>query len=258
MYKTARIITENGLVGILDMPAAQSCPAVLMLHGFASHKDEVGDIFKRTAACLALKGVGSLRFDFSGWGESAGRMEDTTLQSLLGDAHQMLNILMTQKGVEIDRLGVLGFSLGSGVAMLLAGENPQVFTSMVLLSPVARLKQDFLQSLGADAFQRAANGLTVDIDLGWRQMRLSPTFFKGLDDNMVLGAAQAFRGRVMMVAGRDDRSVENTIILKEEAGLDHMKTVLLDGADHNFNVLGDKDASGEVIRQVTDWFSQTL
>lgn len=62
---------DNGVVATLAMPASDSAvPAVLMLHGFASVRDEVGEMYKRLAAELGERGIASLRIDFRGWGES--------------------------------------------------------------------------------------------------------------------------------------------------------------------------------------------
>ena len=69
-----RIVLEGGIVGIVAQPdGVSNAPAVLMLHGFASHKDEVGDLYKRLAVRLAKRGMGSLAHRFSGVGRERWR-----------------------------------------------------------------------------------------------------------------------------------------------------------------------------------------
>jgi len=51
----------------------RAVPAVLLLHGFASSKDEVGNMYAREAKALAEKGIASLRIDFAGFGKKRGR-----------------------------------------------------------------------------------------------------------------------------------------------------------------------------------------
>ncbi len=59
-----RVIAATLAVPI-GMSADVEFPAVLMLHGFGSSKDEVGDMYKREARYLARRGYASLRIDFA-------------------------------------------------------------------------------------------------------------------------------------------------------------------------------------------------
>ncbi len=63
---------DHDIVGTLALPAEADgpVPAVLMLHGYGSSADEVGDMYGRLADALAAQGVGSLRIDFAGMGAS--------------------------------------------------------------------------------------------------------------------------------------------------------------------------------------------
>jgi dipeptidyl aminopeptidase/acylaminoacyl peptidase len=81
---------DHQIPGILTLPkaggAARSYPAVLMLHGFASHKDEVGDMYLREARELAERGIASLRIDFAGTGDSQQPYTDNTWTGMVADA----------------------------------------------------------------------------------------------------------------------------------------------------------------------------
>src|SRR5687767_10964644 len=81
---------DHQIPGILSLPkaggAARSYPAVLMLHGFASHKDEVGDMYLREARALAQRGIASLRIDFAGTGDSQQPYTDNTWTGMVADA----------------------------------------------------------------------------------------------------------------------------------------------------------------------------
>ena len=131
------VTLEGGIQGILCEPEADSpLPAVLMLHGFASQKDEVGDMYKRLAAALGEQGIASLRIDFRGWGESAGKMEESTVQTQVDDATTAYEYLKGLDAVEPERIGVLGFSLGGGIAVVSAAQHPDWYAAMVTWSSV--------------------------------------------------------------------------------------------------------------------------
>ena len=111
----------SGVRGTLSVPdAGATGPAVVMLHGFGSSRDEVGGLFAQQAAALAAEGIASLRIDFRGYGESVGDMADTTLEGLVADAAEARAYLAGVDGVVEQLLGQglaskLSARLGEGV-----------------------------------------------------------------------------------------------------------------------------------------------
>ena len=76
-YDEYTVTLDGEIAGVVVQPSGDGpFPAVLMLHGFASSKDEVGGMYQRLAAQLGEQGIASLRIDFRGWGESGGGMEN--------------------------------------------------------------------------------------------------------------------------------------------------------------------------------------
>jgi len=173
------VTLDNGVVGILALPESDGpVPAVLMLHGFGSHKDEVGDMYKRLAAELSERGIASLRIDFRGWGESAGDMVDSTVGGMVEDATAAYQYLSGLDTVDPQQIGMIGFSLGGGIAVFSASEHPDWYQSLVLWSTFGDLHDVFLESLGQDNFDTAAAEGEVTIDLGWRAVIPSPKIIR--------------------------------------------------------------------------------
>lgn len=254
------ITLEGGISGALYMPD-QTPPVagVLMLHGFASSKNEVGGMYARQAKALAEKGIASLRIDFAGFGDSAGDPGSITVDEELQTAKAALDVLRKTEGVDPARVGVLGFSLGGGVATLLASSNSQAVKSLVTWSSVGDLQNDFLGELGQKAFDRAKEDGIVGLDLGWRTIALKQGFFDSLAKYKIDDAIAAYPGAYLTIAGSKDFSANYT---DRFVGLSKSQTkeaFIVPEADHIYNVLEkDQTMADSVIKKTAEWFAATL
>ena len=247
----------DGIVGTLVQPrTAGPHPAVLMLHGFGSKRNEVGDMFKHTAQGLAGQGIASLRIDFRGSGDSAGAFRKTTIDGQIADAERALAWLRKQKTIDKDLLGLLGYSLGGAIAVLATSRHADEIKSLAVWSPTAELQDDFLASLGEDTFDRARRTGSASKDLGWRKVTLDKGFFKSLDQWDVGGALLAFEGPFLAVAGTEDPLARHARALAQS--VDRM-AVMIRGADHIFfDTAEDKSRSDTAIQATIVHFTGTL
>src|SRR5215218_10279875 len=101
-------------------------PTVLMLHGTASQKDEVGNMYLRLAQKLAALGYASLRIDFAGSGDSTLPQTAFTYTEEVADTKTALTWLSSRPQIDAGRLGLLGFSQGGRVASTVAGTDARV------------------------------------------------------------------------------------------------------------------------------------
>lgn len=254
------VMLKGGIAATLNIPAsATPVPAVLMLHGFGSSRDEVGHLYTRAAEALAARGIASLRIDFRGFGKSDGDTGATTVDSQLDDARVGLAYLSKVKGIDSARVGVLGFSLGGAIGSFLAADEPEKIKSLVTWSSVGDLKADFTASLGQKAFDRAREEGIVGLDLGWRTIALKQAFFDSLDSRKVEDAIARYPGAYLAIAGQKDFSAA---YLEKFAGLSKASqklTYLVPNGDHMFGVLGDdQNMAIDVIFKTTEWFGKTL
>lgn len=254
-----QLTLDGGVAATLSMPeGAGPFPAVLMLHGFGSSRDEVGGMYATEAAALAEVGIASLRIDFRGFGQSAGDTGHHTVDRQNEDAGVGLAALMATAGVDAGRIGVLGFSFGGGAAIQLAAAHPDVVKSLVTWSSVGDYDVDFLQSMGQATFDRAAAEGIVGLDLGWRTIALKDTFFASLAAHDILADLARYPGPFLTITGSQDYYAMYSPLMQAAAG-GEAQALVIDGADHIYHVFEPAASSvDQVIAATTERFAQTL
>ncbi len=116
------------LAGTLTRPTSTGlAPAVILIGGSGpTDRDETVagiPIFGHIARDLANAGFFVVRYDKRGVGQSGGRAESATISDYSEDARNVLLWLEKQKGVDKDRIGLVGHSEGALAAMLTAGRE---------------------------------------------------------------------------------------------------------------------------------------
>lgn len=254
------VTLEGGIAGTLNLPdGASDAPAVLMLHGFGSSRDEVGSMYAREAEALAKEGIASLRIDFRGFGKSDGDTGATTIDGQLADAKVAAAFLAKQDGIDPKRLGVLGFSLGGGVATLLAAGEPERMKSLVTWSSVGDFAKDMKSSIGDKAVATAEKEGVVGLDLGWRTIVLKKGFFDSLEAHKIDAAIANYPGAYLAIAGSKDFSAAYPEGFAKLAKGELKEVWIVPEGDHIFGSLGDDQAMADsVIAKTAAWFKKTL
>ncbi len=132
---------KQSLVGVLELPDRPDShfPVVIFAHGMGSSKESKKAL--ELARRLKLYGIAVFRFDFTGCGESDGRFSDTLVSRLADDLKAAYNKVYSHERVDINRIGIVGSSLGGMVSILAVyqGLNPK---TMVLISPATDFKEN--------------------------------------------------------------------------------------------------------------------
>ena len=108
-------------------PAADGDPAVLLLHMLNSDRTVWADF----AAELNTAGYSALAVDLRGHGDSGGTADWTAAPN---DVHEAWNLMVRQKGVDINKTAIVGASIGANLA-LVEGANESRVRTVVLMSP---------------------------------------------------------------------------------------------------------------------------
>lgn len=97
---------------------------VILIQGTAYHRNSTDIRALRLGRDLVGRGFSVFMFDFRARGESGGQ------RSSEGDREQWDTFgaidYVTERGIPVERIGLLGFSLGAGVAILVAAEEPRI------------------------------------------------------------------------------------------------------------------------------------
>ncbi|MCD6232842.1 alpha/beta fold hydrolase [bacterium] len=127
------------LWGVLTQPiGAGKKPAVLMVHGF--HQTKSQRKFVELGKKLARNGIFSLRFDFSGCGDSEGDYKDVCIAGEVKDLKTAFDFLARQKNIDNQRIGFLAHSLGAVVTTLFLLKRP-VAKALVFVAPAFQQKR---------------------------------------------------------------------------------------------------------------------
>jgi len=131
------------LAATLVTPDTPPSRAVVLVHGGGVTREE-GGFFTRLATGLAEAGIGSLRFDLRGHGDSEGRQEELTLSTILNDIRVNLANLHDVTGA--NEISLLGASFGGGICGYYAAKRPDELTRLVLLNPQFDYKKRTIDS----------------------------------------------------------------------------------------------------------------
>lgn len=108
------------LATIIEKPKTKAkYPTVIIFHGFKGFKEEAQ--YSELAKALLKKGVASVRFDASGFGESGGDFEkDYRLTNYIKDASAIYEYVIQRDWVDKESVGVMGHSLGAALVLIIS------------------------------------------------------------------------------------------------------------------------------------------
>ena len=252
---------DHQIPATVCMPTAEGIyPAVVMLHGTGSNRDEAGGGYACAAPVLAEKyGIATIRIDFMGNGDSTADYTGYTFESAVADAVAAAEYIAAQENIDGEHIGVMGWSQGGTDALLSAGQHPEIFSSVVTWAGAPDLSDMLPDELYAEAQQ---NGyFTMEFD--WRDpLNVSLQWCEDVKNVNVLDVFTGFDGPVLAIHGTEDTTVDpdwsNKIAgtsTNEASG-----TCFIEGMDHTFNVFTEEDLHSlyTAIDATGEFFAETL
>ena len=136
-------IKRDGLTlrGFQSLPETDEFDVAVLFLGFmmtCGRNPE--DLIYQISEDLNRRGIGTVRMDFAGDGESDGSTEDTSVLSQILDAEAILRYVWSIPGIR--RVFVHGQSQGGVIASMMAGVYPDRISKAALTAPAAVLVDD--------------------------------------------------------------------------------------------------------------------
>jgi pimeloyl-ACP methyl ester carboxylesterase len=206
-------------------------PTVVFLPGFRS--DMTGDKATALAAFCAERGVGMLRFDYSGHGASSGDFLDGTIGAWAADALAAIDALTTGP------LILAGSSMGGWIALLTAIARPGRIAALVGIAAAP----DFTQRLMWDAMapvERATlerdGVLYVPSEYG-DPTPITRTLIQDGANHLVLTGRMPIHCPVRLLHGQADPDVpwELALRIAEQVESPDVRVMLVKDGDHRLS-----------------------
>jgi len=250
--------------------AGGSRPAVVICHVFKGFK--AWGVFPVTADRLAHAGFAAVSFNFSGSGvgepgdsfNEPERFRHATYSNGLEDLARVLTELRGGSlGVQPTAIGVLGHSMGGGVAALLSARDPGI-TALVTWSATARFGR-LWRAEQIPEWRRTGTLEIVNQRTGER-LPLATDILDDLERNAerldVLAAAESLHAPWLVVHGASDESVPASGARDLAARAHGSRLLLIDNTGHTFGIKhpwsGSTPQFDQVLGASVDWFSHHL
>jgi putative redox protein len=233
------------LSGRVEQPDGPVRAWALFAHCFTCTKDSLAAA--RVSRALARQGIGVLRFDFTGLGDSGGDFSEGGFARDVGDLSAAA-AAMSAAGMAPALL--VGHSLGGAAVLAVAHDLPEVKAVVIIGSPFE--PGHALQQFG-DAVEEIARMGQADVSLGGRTFTVRKSFLDDIRGHEP-GKRLATLHRALLIL----HSPQDTVVPVENASAIFMAArhpksfVSLDHADHLLTRLADADYAAEVIAAWAD------
>lgn len=249
--QTFEFAGSNGrrLIGRVESPIGQVRGWAVFAHCFTCGKDNLTAV--RIARSLAATGIGTLRFDFAGQGQSEGQFRETNFASNVDDIVAAVDA-MAETGMTPCLL--IGHSLGGAAVLAAAGRAPRVKAVVTVNAPfdVAHALHQF-EPAGLAAIEEKGE---AEVMLGGRPFVVGKQFIDDVrSHDQGNRIATLHRPLLVLHSPRDDVvGLDNATNIFVAAR--HPKSFIsLDSADH---LLSRSSDAGHAASLISTWASPYL
>ncbi len=228
------------LAALIDLPPGKPIAFALFAHCFTCGKDNLAA--KRIAERLAMRGIGVLRFDFTGLGMSEGEFANTHFSSNVDDLVAAADHL--RKSGRVPAI-LVGHSLGGAAVLAAAHRIPDARAVVSIAAPSDPAHVIGLFKENVDKIREQGE---VEVQLAGRPFRIKREFLDDVAEQRIKdGLANLHKALLIFHSPTDDTvGIENATRIFTSAK--HPKSfVSLAGADHLLSKKNDAIYVADVI-----------
>ncbi|MEX1025064.1 MAG: alpha/beta fold hydrolase [Planctomycetota bacterium] len=213
------------LAARLDLPSADARAYAVFAHCFTCSKDL--QAASRIARGLSERGIGVLRFDFTGLGHSGGEFASTNFSSNVEDLVAACDWLRSEHGAPSL---LVGHSLGGAAVLAGAASVPEVRAVATIGAPA---DPAHVAHLIASATEEIEVRGEARVAIGGREFTVRKQFLDDLTEQRHRERIRDLGRALLILHSPDDRTVPIEEAARIYGAARHPKSfVSLDGADH--------------------------
>jgi uncharacterized OsmC-like protein/pimeloyl-ACP methyl ester carboxylesterase len=228
------------LAGRLDTPVGKVRGFALFAHCFSCSKDVMAA--SRVSSVLAGHGIATLRFDFTGLGNSDGDFASTNFSSNVADLLAAMDFMAAEgKAPAL----IIGHSLGGAAVLMAASQRDFVKAVATINAPsdAAHITDQFADHLAAIEVEGEAM-----VSLAGRPFRMRRQFLDDVRSVRILDAAERLRKPLLILHAPKDQIVSIDHATRLFVAAKHPKSfVSLDEASHLLSRSEDAEFAGDMI-----------
>jgi putative redox protein len=231
------------LSGKLEMPDEEPRAFAIFIHCFTGNKDFSAN--RQVSRRLRDLGIATLRFDFTGLGNSSGEFSDTNFSSNLDDVKAAYDAL--ERDYQAPEI-IIGHSLGGAAALATSNTLDKVNAIITIGAPscTKHLTHHFDEHITEIMQQGQAQ-----VDIAGRCFVITKQFLLDLQDDKVLNNVKKLRKALLIFHSPQDETVSIDHAKELYMNAHHPKSFIsLDKADH---LLTDKSDGKYVANIIASW-----
>jgi uncharacterized OsmC-like protein/fermentation-respiration switch protein FrsA (DUF1100 family) len=232
----------------LHLPAVEPIACAVFAHCFTCSKDSRAAT--HISSALAEKGIATLRFDFTGLGESEGEFDGTTFSHNVDDIVAATNALRdTYQAPAL----LIGHSLGGSAVLAAARQIPEAVGVATIGAPFEPRHVARLFDASVEEIEDTGH---AEVDIGGRQFTIRKSFLEDLQKHCNAERIGELKKALVVFHSPQDNvvGIDNARLIYRAAR--HPKSFIsLDGADHLLRRRSDSRYVAEVLAA---WASRYL